>query len=97
MTAMFWNWQGGYRFIRAEVALVSGGVGNPGRETAARLKDRANSMRSSGIPVHLGSTGCASGEPTKAPCEECKHPNRVMVSLPEFDPAKDVVIFDLGV
>jgi len=101
MTAMFWSWQGGYKFIRAEVALVP----KPGEATEPPIDaapsshpeapgDRA--MRSSGFPVHLGSTGCASASKTTGPAEECKNPNRVLVNLPAFNPAKDVVIFDVG-
>ena len=95
MTAMFWNWQGGYKFIRAEVALASK-VDASRKEAAAASSARTDRMRSSGFPVHIGSTGCAGSEPTRAPTHECKHPNMVLVTLPQFDPAKDVVILDLG-
>ena len=101
MTAMFWSWQGGYKFIRAEVALVgnSANAAGPMVENKAPAHTEApgdRSPRSSGFPVHLGSTGCASASPTTAPATECKNPNRVSVTLPVFDAAKDVVIFDLG-
>ena len=101
MTAMFWSWQGGYKFIRAEVALASkaGDTVKPAVEAARSAHPEApgdRTMRSSGFPVHLGSTGCASASPTTAPATECKNPNRVSVTLSVFDPAKDVVIFDLG-
>jgi len=102
MTAMFWSWQGGYKFIRAEVALAgnSAATAKPMTEENATLGHREapgdRSPRSSGFPVHLGSTGCASASPTTAPATECKNPNRVSVALPVFDPVKDVVIFDLG-
>jgi len=96
MTAMFWNWQGGYKFIRAEVALVPEASGSTRPNGGVHLDAKARTMRSSGFPVHIGSTGCASSEPTKTPAKECKHPNRVTVTLSDFDPAKDVVIFDVG-
>ena len=101
MTAMFWSWQGGYKFIRAEVALVPkpGEATKSFAETAPTSHPEApgdRAMRSSGFPVHLGSTGCASATKTTAPADECKNPNRVLVNLPAFDPAKDVVIFDVG-
>lgn len=94
MTAMFWNWQVGYEFIRAEVTLASNAFETAKAE--ARSSARINSMRSSGFTIHIGSTGCVSSKPTTAPAQECKHPNRVLVTLPKFDPAKAVVIFDLG-
>ena len=101
MTAMFWSWQGGYKFIRAEVALA-GNATNAVKPTADNQApghaeapgDRT--PRSSGFPVHLGSTGCASASPTTGPAIECKNPNRVSVTLPVFNPATDVVVFDLG-
>jgi len=103
MTAMFWSWQGGYKFIRAEVALVTNVAEAAKRSPRSAVQKAgvhtdapADPTRSSGFPVHLGSTGCASAAPSAAPPTECKHPNRVVVTLPEFDPAKEIVIFDLG-
>jgi len=100
MTAMFWSWQGGYKFIRAEVALAAIAtntttpiVENADRAHAEAPGDRA---RSSGFPVHIGSTGCASASPTTEPAEECTNANRVVVNLPAFDLVKDMVIFDIG-
>jgi uncharacterized repeat protein (TIGR04052 family) len=105
MTAMQWNWQNGYKFLRAEVSLVS-----PKAEIArhpAAMKSMQSDMSSapapmrmhstvSGFPVHLGSTGCGGKNPEAAPPAECKYPNRVVVTLPVFDPGKDVVTFDVG-
>jgi uncharacterized repeat protein (TIGR04052 family) len=106
MTAMQWNWQNGYKFLRAEVALVSRrGAAASTSVTADRMPSGNASPRQSparmqpsvsGFPVHLGSTGCAGKNPEAAPAAECKNPNRVVVTLPEFDVAKDVVVFDLG-
>lgn len=56
-------------------------------------------LRSTGQPkgwsIHLGSTGCTPREgPTSVPTT-CKAPNRLTVTLPEFDIERDVVRFDL--
>lgn len=86
-TAMNWVWQSGFKFIRAEVIA----------EPKAELKPVTLQRRgaSGGFPVHIGSTGCAAASLTSAPQEECKHPNRVNVTLAVFHPAKDIVIFDM--
>jgi uncharacterized repeat protein (TIGR04052 family) len=57
-------------------------------------------IRSTGQPkgwmVHLGSTGCLpSGTPQTVP-ESCTHRNAVVVDLPGFSVATDVVELDLG-
>ncbi|MGY6536544.1 MAG: MbnP family copper-binding protein [Pararhodobacter sp.] len=52
LTAMFWNWQGGYKFIKIELSST----GLPATHDANR-----------GWALHLGSTGCASEARTVAP------------------------------
>jgi uncharacterized repeat protein (TIGR04052 family) len=55
---------------------------------------------STGVPrgyaIHLGSTGCTPDETKNTIPTKCSSPNRVEVFLPDFDPAKDVVVADLG-
>ncbi len=105
MTAMQWNWQNGYKFLRAEVSAVgpkpttmataamqpakTGGL--PGKNAPMGVRTTA-----SGFPVHLGSTGCGSTSPESTPVEECKNPNRPVITITRFDAAKDIVVFDLG-
>ncbi len=84
MTAMFWNWQSGYKFLRAEVSVAG---------VAASSPENAKS-RSSGFPVHIGSTGCASASETSPPASGCKRPNLVKVTLTRFNASSDVVVFD---
>jgi len=45
--------------------------------------------------VHLGSTGCVSDAPTKAPAEACSAPNRAIVEL-NVDPTAEAVTIDLA-
>jgi len=45
-----------------------------------------------GFWIHVGSTGC---EGTVRNISGCSAPNRIMVHLPDFDPATDVVAVDL--
>lgn len=49
-----------------------------------------------GVAIHLGSTGCTPNNSPNAPPTKCSSPNRVEVELADFDPARDVVIADLG-
>jgi uncharacterized repeat protein (TIGR04052 family) len=81
LTAMFWNWQGGYKFIKVE--LSSSGL--PVTHEANR-----------GWALHLGSTGCASAARTVAPGAACANPNHVAVHFDAFDPATNSVVFDVA-
>ncbi|HVN08926.1 MAG TPA: MbnP family copper-binding protein [Patescibacteria group bacterium] len=100
MTAMLWTWQSGYKFIRAEVVVAPSGASATAAATpaepGARAQNAAVEAHSRGFPVHIGSTGCGGTVRTAAPPQECMNPNRIVVTLEEFDAAKDVVIFDFG-
>jgi uncharacterized repeat protein (TIGR04052 family) len=99
MTAMLWNWQNGYKFLRAEVAVVPTATTKAAKPVATKKPKPQTMGRQpgvSGFPVHLGSTGCGGPNPVAAPERECVHPNRLVITLPVFDAAKDVVVFDLG-
>lgn len=55
---------------------------------------------STGLPngflVHLGSTGCTPNATKTTVPTSCAQPNRVEVEMTNFDPARDLVIADLG-
>lgn len=85
--AMFWNWQGGYKFIKFDT--TSSGISE--QQPAA-----ANAMGPvTRYSVHLGSTACAGESRTQAP-SACQNPNRMTVRLSQFDPAKNTVVVDMG-
>jgi uncharacterized repeat protein (TIGR04052 family) len=97
MTAMFWTWQSGYKFIRAEVLVAPSRAPATTPEIAdGNSQNPAERARARGFPVHIGSTGCGGTIRTNAPPEECAHPNRAVVTLQDFDSGRDVVIFDLS-
>ncbi len=78
LTSMWWNWQGGYKFLRVD----------------GRIEDPMGAPTVPAWNVHLGSTGCdgnAMGNVTR-----CAQPNRVAVTLTDFDPARNVVVADLA-
>jgi uncharacterized repeat protein (TIGR04052 family) len=86
-TAMFWNWQGGYKFIKFDT--TSSGISEQKPATANAMGPVTR------YSVHLGSTACAGESRTKAP-SACQNPNRIVVSLPHFDLAKNTVVLDMG-
>lgn len=87
-TAMFWNWQGGYKFMKFDTA-------SSGRPQSASKPAPQGGGNASGFSVHLGSTLCASPSRTQAPTA-CKNPNRIEVTLADFDVKKNQVVVDIG-
>jgi uncharacterized repeat protein (TIGR04052 family) len=73
LSSMWWNWQGGYKFLRIDSGNFS--------PDAWRM--------------HLGSTGC-DGDPQSGGTTQCGTPNRVEVELDDFNPATDVIVFDVA-
>lgn len=86
-TAMFWNWQGGYKFIKFDTASSGISEQQPAASNAMGAVTRYS--------VHLGSTACAGDSKTKAP-SACQNPNRVTARLDGFDLAKNTVLVDMG-
>ena len=86
-TAMFWNWQGGYKFIKFDTA--STGI-SPQKPAAANVVGPVT-----GYSVHLGSTACAAPSRTQAP-KSCQNPNRITVRFDRFDHASNVIVADMG-
>ncbi|MEN9817555.1 MAG: hypothetical protein RLZ32_1435 [Gemmatimonadota bacterium] len=62
-----------------------------------RVDLRATAGDSAATPwmIHLGSTGCTPAPGAQSPTR-CGHPNRATVALAGFNPARDVVVADLG-
>jgi uncharacterized repeat protein (TIGR04052 family) len=87
-TAMFWTWQGGYKFLKFDTAST----GQPAL-TAPPAADGGGSA--SGYSVHLGSTLCASPGRTQPP-SACQNPNRVTVQFDRFDIARHTIVADIG-
>jgi len=133
LTAMFWNWRGGYRFMRVDLESVTaagpmtrdagrasvdapagegmgageamegemkGGEMKHGEMKGGGMKhggmkhgERAGHRAGGGWALHVGSSGCASTSPTTAP-SECAAPNRIAITLPDFDPATGTIVID---
>jgi uncharacterized repeat protein (TIGR04052 family) len=97
ITAMFWNWQGGYKFLKADM----NSKGLPAKAAMDKMASGHGNQGShgdsdaSGYSVHLGSTACAAASRTESPTG-CKNPNRVTVTFDKFDSARNVIVADLG-
>jgi uncharacterized repeat protein (TIGR04052 family) len=95
ITAMFWNWQGGYKFLKVDITTKNAApMGHHNRGAHGSHGDH-NGGEASGFPVHIGSTACASPSPTQKP-SECKNPNRLSVTFENFDPSRHTIVADLG-
>lgn len=87
-TAMFWTWQGGYKFLKFDAATT----GQPVTTAPPAPNGGGNA---SGFSVHLGSTMCAAPSRTQPP-SACQNPNRVTVQFDRFDLSRNVVVADIG-
>ena len=87
-TAMFWNWQGGYKFLKFDTTSSGLSPERPGAPSAQGPATR--------YAVHLGSTGCESPSRTTAPATPCANPNTVSVRFDRFDLAKQTIVADMG-
>lgn len=105
LTSLWWNWQGGYKFLRIDLAMAmpAPAVGHPAPthhtkgdqgEANHRKPHTAGHESQAGFAIHLGSTACQASN-TLHPPTRCDNPNRAVVSLP-FNPTQDVVIADLA-
>lgn len=87
-TAMFWNWQGGYKFVRIDmVPTAMAGMDESAADAGA------GHGKAKGWFLHLGSTMCDAASKTEAP-KACANENRMEIRLDGFDPAKNTVVID---
>lgn len=92
LTAMFWNWRGGYKFIKFETSPVTPDGMNKSSRTHS--EGSAHGAAASGWFLHLGSTMCAAVSRTESPAGACANPNTMQVTLERFDPASNIVVID---
>lgn len=85
-TAMFWNWQGGYKFIKFDTTTTGVNASKPASGALGPV---------TGYSVHIGSTLCKATSLTSAP-SACANSNRVLVRFDRFDVAKGTVVVDIG-
>jgi uncharacterized repeat protein (TIGR04052 family) len=104
ITAMFWNWQGGYKFLKVDMnstglsatpAIDKMKMGEMSADAHGASSGHTGKGDASGFSLHLGSTLCAAASQTESP-SGCKNPNRVTVSFDKFDVERNVIVADLG-
>ena len=88
LTSLFWNWRGGYRFMRVDLQPVGAGMGMKKTKTGS-----PGGMHGKGWALHLGSTGCDASSPTNAPAD-CAAPNRIAVVFPNAAPGSSTFVID---
>ena len=93
LTAMFWNWRGGYKFIKFEMSPVMADGMNMAKADHSESAHGSHGG-ASGWFLHLGSTMCDSGSRTTAPETACANPNLMTVTLDSFDPATQTIVID---
>ena len=96
LTAMFWIWQAGYKFVKIDFSTAGQPLPAP-MKMEGTDKGMDMSAGPKGWSLHLGSTGCASDSMTSAPTAECANPNRAAVRLDDFMPGMagmDTVVLD---
>jgi uncharacterized repeat protein (TIGR04052 family) len=89
LTAMFWNWQNGYKFLKLDLQ-VAGDAPAPASAPA-----HGGAAGRGGFSLHLGSTQCVASAPTE-PGRDCRNPNRPVITLTGFDPLSAPVVADVG-
>ena len=89
LTAMFWNWQNGYKFVKVDLQV--GGA----MPAAPSAPAHGGAAGEGGFALHLGSTQCVAAAPTQ-PGRDCRNPNRPVITLTGFDPLSAPVIADVG-
>lgn len=105
LTSLWWNWQGGYKFLRIDLAMATpmpaGGHSAPTHHAKGDQGDTSHGKphptgheSQAGFAIHLGSTACHAASPLQ-PATRCDNPNRAVVSLP-FNLTQDTVIADLA-
>lgn len=91
LTSLWWNWQGGYKFLRIDLKNESGTKTNASEKEHGQHGHEGNQT---GFSIHLGSTGCqASGDNQKP--NSCSNPNTTKVILSNFDTNNNTVVADL--
>jgi uncharacterized repeat protein (TIGR04052 family) len=103
-TAMFWNWQGGYKFLKfdAQTNANANAMQKPmpmpmpmHNASATSSMAKPSAVMNSGFALHIGSTMCAAASKTSPP-SQCMNSNRVQVELKDFDWKKNKVVLDVA-
>jgi uncharacterized repeat protein (TIGR04052 family) len=99
LSALFWNWRGGYKFARIDLATRSAD-GRPHAFPIHLGSTLCMPAGASGATAGHGAMpaggGHGGGTGVNAPPASCANPNRVVVEFKDFDIERDVIVADLG-
>lgn len=91
LTSLWWNWQGGYKFMRVDLMAQNSGTIKTKQHNS---KDAGHNAPQSGFSIHLGSTGCPANA-TNVASGGCTAPNLATVTFANFDPNRNTIVADL--
>ncbi|NJK61634.1 MAG: metallo-mystery pair system four-Cys motif protein [Synechococcaceae cyanobacterium SM2_3_1] len=95
LTSMWWNWQGGYKFVRIDLELPME-MDQPESQNHGDHSHVDHAYGAGGgFLIHLGSTGCGITPGNQKP-DRCSNRNAPLIRLDNFNLAQDVVIADLA-
>lgn len=105
LTSLWWNWRGGYKFMRLDLENQSTAIKNEvsneqhqahqvNSETHHHQTNPELSSHQS-FPIHIGSTGCQANADNQKP-SGCSNANQSIIKLDNFDPANNVVVADVA-
>lgn len=94
-TSMFWVWRFGYKFARLDFASSGQPNGWFIHLGSTGCTGVAKNMHVMHEGEDHGETTATTETPTTAPAM-CSAPNRVTITLPNFQPNRHTVVFDLG-
>lgn len=96
LTSLWWNWQGGYKFVRIDLetpSTASKGIAENPERHGHQAPHHQSQVQ--GFPIHLGSTGCQVEAQSQKP-SSCSHPNTSTFVFETFDVRENVVVADLA-
>lgn len=102
LTSLWWNWRGGYKFLRIDLKNQMAGpmpAGKSGRQNSKIAHTEGSHGGSNGggvqgFPIHLGSTGCKANANAQKP-SNCANPNTAKIVFSNFNPTTNTAIADL--
>ena len=89
LTSMWWNWQGGYKFLRVDLENQATAMKN--KQMKHGEMNHGNTSNQTFL-IHIGSTGCQE----TVSSYECANPNRSDIVLENFDPENSIVVANLA-
>jgi uncharacterized repeat protein (TIGR04052 family) len=107
--AMWWNWQGGYKFVRIDLKTKSPApndaflihLGSTGCGALADAHDTGDRSHAAGATTAMSGTKAMSATMTvndgsAPPTKPCANPNVMTVRLNKFDASRDVIVADVA-